>query len=106
MHFSVYTGMHYLTVYRYYLCSQAAHKNPPVGVVHDIYATWLFQKKKQKGGGLMRTYPGNFRQNKAPPPEIPQFFINLEILRPKTKTPGNYTLFFLGHPGKFQIIFN
>ena len=26
---------------------------------------------------------------------------SLEILRPKRKTPGNSTLFFLGHPWKF-----
>ena len=30
----------------------------------------------------------------------------LEIPRPKTKTPGNSTLFFLGHPWKFHFVFN
>ena len=30
----------------------------------------------------------------------------LEIPRPKTKTPGNSTLFFLGHPGKFHMLFH
>ena len=30
----------------------------------------------------------------------------LDILKPKTKTPGNSTLFFLGHPWKFHFLFN
>ena len=30
----------------------------------------------------------------------------LEIPRSKTKTPGNFTLFFLGHPWKFHFVFN
>ena len=30
----------------------------------------------------------------------------LEIPRPKIKTPGNSTLFFLGHPWKFHFVFN
>ena len=30
----------------------------------------------------------------------------LEIPRPKLKTPGNFTLFFLGHPWKFHFVFN
>ena len=30
----------------------------------------------------------------------------LEISRPKTKTLGMSTLFFLGHPWKFHIVFN
>ena len=30
----------------------------------------------------------------------------LEILRPKPKTPGNSTLFFLGHPRKYHFVFN
>ena len=29
-----------------------------------------------------------------------------EIPRPKTKTPGNSTWFFLGHPWKFHFVFN
>ena len=30
----------------------------------------------------------------------------MEISRPKTKTSGNFTLFFLGHPWKFHFVFN
>ena len=30
----------------------------------------------------------------------------LEIPRPKTKTPGDSTLFFLGHLWKFHFVFN
>ena len=31
---------------------------------------------------------------------------SLEIPRPKTNTPGNSTLFFLGHSWKFHFVFN
>ena len=31
---------------------------------------------------------------------------SLEIPRPKTKIPGNSTLFFLGYPWKFHFVFN
>ena len=31
---------------------------------------------------------------------------SLAIPTPKTKTPGNSTLFFLGHPWKFHFVFN
>ena len=30
----------------------------------------------------------------------------LEIPKPKIKTPGNSAVFFLGHPWKFQFVFN
>ena len=33
-------------------------------------------------------------------------FDHLEIPRPKTKTPRNSTLFFLGYPWKFNFVFN
>ena len=32
--------------------------------------------------------------------------MEMEIPRPKTKTPGNSILFFLGHPWKFHYVFN
>ena len=81
-----------------------------------------YSRKKKKQGGL-RTY---FFEN--PPAGIFHFFTlpleiphktklhpwkihkivldPLEIPRPKIKTPGNSTLFFLGHPWKFHFVFN
>ena len=51
--------------------------------------------------------PGNSRQNKAQSLDIPQNCVRpFEIPRPKTKTSGNFTLFFLGHPWKFRFVFN
>ena len=52
---------------------------------------------------------GISRWNKALPLEIPQkkFIRSLgNSARPKSKTPGNSTLFFLGHPWKFCFLFN
>ena len=50
---------------------------------------------------------GNSRQSSTPL-DIPQDCVRslglLEIPRPKTKTPGNSTLFFLHHPWKFHFI--
>ena len=49
---------------------------------------------------------GNSRQ-KAPPWKVHRFLLDpVEIPKPKSKTPGNPTLFFLGHPWKFHFIFN
>ena len=52
-------------------------------------------------------------KNKASPLEAPQNCVTpvhpSEILRPKAKTPGNSTWFFLDHPWKFQkfqVVFN
>ena len=51
--------------------------------------------------------PGNFRQNKSLPLEIPQNCVrSFGIPRPKTKTLKKSTLFFLGYPLKFQFVFN
>ena len=79
-----------------------------------------FQKKSRKGGVGLRIYfcensPGIFHfftlpleipdKTKLNPLNIPQNCIRidpLEIPRPKTKTHGNSTLFFLGHPWKFH----
>ena len=82
----------------------------------------LFQKiSKQEGGGvediLFWNPPGIFHfftwplkfpdKTKLNPWIFHKIVLDpLEILRPKTKTPGNSTLFFLGQPWTFHFIFN
>ena len=80
----------------------------------------LFQKKKNRQGGFegggvgvediffeppppseflgLLLYPWKFQKNKASPLETPQNCVTVhpsEILKPKTKTPGNSTLFLI-----------
>ena len=84
-------------------------------MVASCLSIGLFQKKsKQVGeGGRLRAYsfennpwnfqichftPGNFRGNEASPPEIPQNCVSLiGISKPKPKTHGNSTRFFVDH---------
>ena len=82
---------------------------PPVAIQWAKHTgQWAIPKKKQTGGvedaffekspeflGFL-LYPWKF-QTKASTLEILEIrtFIILEILRPKTKNPGNSTLFFL-----------
>ena len=84
-----------------------------------VYPTiWAIPEKSKQGG--LRVYyfektPGIFHFFTLPL-EIPDktklnpwifhkiVLAILEISRPKTKTPGNSTLFFLGHPWKFYFI--
>ena len=73
------------------------------GVVEDI----LFWKPSRNFSFFYYNL-GNSRQNKAQPLDNPEncfrFLGNSKA--PKTKTPGNPTLFFLGHHWKFIFIFN
>ena len=83
----------------------------------------LFQKKNRVEG--LRTYffenlpaleffmfffyfnPGNSRQSKTPPLEIPQNCVrSLGNSKTKTKTPEISALIFLLHPWKFHFVFN
>ena len=80
---------------------------------------WAIPEKSQteRGGGGFENPPGIFHFFTLPQ-EIPDkkklnpwifhkiVLDPLEIPRPKTKTPGNSTLFFLGHPWKFHFVFN
>ena len=51
--------------------------------------------------------PGNSRQSKTPPLEIPQNCVrSLGNSKTKTKTPGISALIFLLHPWKFSFVFN
>ena len=82
-----------------------------------------YSRKKSKQGGLRINFfepppPLNFSFFSFLPLEIPgKTKLNplifhrivldpLEIPRPKTKTPGNSTLFFHGYPWKFHFVFN
>ena len=91
-----------------------------VGVLNNTIQ-WAIPEKIQTRGELriyfFENYPGIFHFFTLPL-EIPDktklspwifhkiVLEPLEIPRPKTKTPGNSTLFFLGHPWKFHFIFN
>ena len=91
----------------------------------QLYLVCLFEwaipeKSKQEGlriyffenlpGIYFLLYPWKFQAKHSSTPGIPQnsglCLEPLEISRPKTKTPGNSTLFFLGHPWKFHFVFN
>ena len=87
----------------------------------DYYlASGYYRKKKQTGE--LRTYffenlPEIFHiftlfleipdKTKLNPWKFQKIVLDpLETLRPKTKTPGNSTLFLLGRPCKFRFTFN
>ena len=79
-----------------------------------IIIAGLLQKRIQTGGVedifFFNFIPGNSRENKAQPLNIPQNCITvrsdpLEIPRPKAKIPGNSTFFFVD-PWKFHFVFN
>ena len=74
----------------------------------------LFQKKSKQGGGVedilffFFTLPLEIPDKTRLKPWIFHKIVldPLEIPRSKTKTPGNSTLLFLGHPWKLHFIFN
>ena len=84
------------------------------------YYNGLFQKKYKQG--WLRIYsfeklhgifhfsystPGNSRQNKAQPLDIPQNCVrSLGNFKTKNKDPWKFHLIFLAHPWKFHFIFN
>ena len=77
-------------------------------------------QKIQTGGLMIYFYenpPGIFHfftlameipdKTKLNPSILHKLVLNhLEIPRPKTKSPGNSTLFFINHPWKFHFVFN
>ena len=91
-------------------------------IITIMKAIGLFQKKNQTGGveDILETYlnlpleffifllyPWKFWTKQSSTPwKFNKFVLGpMEIPRPKTKTPGNSTLFFLGHPWKFHFVF-
>ena len=51
-------------------------------------------------------YPWKFQTKQSSTPGYKIMLDPLEIPRPKTKTPGTSTLFFLGYPWKSHFVFN
>ena len=81
----------------------------------------LFSRKNPNRGYTLRIYffenpleffisyftPGNSRQNKVQPLDIPQSCVRfLGNCKAKKKDPWKFHIIFLGHPWKFHFVFN
>ena len=94
-------------------------ETPSPNFIHGIIMGYSRKKTKQGGGVvgdiLFWTAPGIFHfftlpleiseKTKLHPWKFHKIVLHpLEIPRPKTKTTGNSSLFFLGHPWKFHFV--
>ena len=90
-----------------------------INVLSQVYLLGYSRKKTNRGGWgytflkiplevfIFFTWLLKFPDKKLNPWIFHKIVLNpWEIPRPKAKTPGNSTLFFLGHPRKFHFVFN